>query len=213
VPAGGGSFDFNIAVVNLTPTAQTFDLWTQIELPNVGTVQILSVTGLSLPGNAAVDRDRTQNVPAFAPAGTYYYYEYIGDYPWVIEDYDYFTFTKAWTDGGGYLGTADDWIWTGEPFEGEVMSAELPKTYALHPSYPNPFNPTTTIRFDLPMPDDVSLVIYDITGRLVTQLAEGYQSAGSYTAVFDGSNLASGIYFAVFKANNYSQTQKMLLVK
>ena len=213
VPAGGGSFDFNIAAANLTPTTQIFDLWTQIFLPENGTIEIMSITDFPLSGNSSVNRDRIQNVPAFAPAGTYYYYEYIGDYPWIIEDVDYFTFTKSGTDGGGYLGTAEDWLCTGEPFDGEITAAALPERYALYPAFPNPFNPMATIRFELPDACEVSLIVHDIQGREVQALVTGHLLPGYHQAVFDGGGLASGVYFARLQAGNFLQTNKLLLLK
>jgi hypothetical protein len=65
----------------------------------------------------------------------------------------------------------------------------------------------------MPAAGEVSLIIYDITGREVAQLVKGYQSAGIHNATFDGSNLASGVYFAHFSAGDFKQTQKLLLLK
>ena len=213
IPDSGGVFDFNIAAENLTANTQNFDVWTQIFLPGTGSIEIISVTGLSLAGNASVNRDRTQNVPDFAPAGSYYYYGYTGEYPWVIEDYDYFTFTKEGADGDGYLGTVDDWLCTGEPFDGEIITTPLPEKYALHPAFPNPFNPKTTIRFDLPEAGNILLAVYDITGREVVRLAEGFHVGGYYEKQFDGLTLASGVYFARLKTDGFSKTRKLLLIK
>jgi len=88
-----------------------------------------------------------------------------------------------------------------------------PQEFTLYPAYPNPFNSKTRLVFSLPMPINVILNVYDINGREVVKLADGYRSAGEYEAVFDGSGLASGIYFTRFTAGNFSQTRKMLLVK
>ena len=79
--------------------------------------------------------------------------------------------------------------------------------------YPNPFNPTTTISFDLPEAGKVSLIVYDIQGREVKRLVDGVSPAGSYQAVFDGSELSSGVYFARMEAGDFRQTRKMLLLK
>lgn len=97
--------------------------------------------------------------------------------------------------------------------------AEVPSETALTQSYPNPFNPTTNINYQLPKDSYVVLKVYDILGREVTTLVDGTVEAGYYSARFDGSHLSSGIYFlrlvvqpsdggkAIF------QTQKMLLMK
>ena len=89
----------------------------------------------------------------------------------------------------------------------------LPLHFFLYHAYPNPFNPTATIRFDIPDKSDVRLVIYSLTGQLVTTLAEGSYPAGRYAVKFDGSQLSSGLYFFRLTAGPYSETRKMILVK
>ena len=88
-----------------------------------------------------------------------------------------------------------------------------PFEFVLHPAYPNPFNPETHLTFALPKPGDVSLMIYDIQGREVARLVDGFRTAGTHEAIFDGSGLSSGIYFARLQAEGFSQTRKMLMVK
>ena len=80
-------------------------------------------------------------------------------------------------------------------------------------SYPNPFNPTTTISYTLPTDELVVLKIYDILGRVVTTLVNEEKEAGTYSAIFDASNLASGIYIYTISAGNFHQTKKMLLIR
>ena len=78
---------------------------------------------------------------------------------------------------------------------------------------PNPFNPTTTIAFALPEAGYVSLTVYDIQSREVAKLVNEHHSSGEYQAVFDGSDLASGIYFARLDNGELQMTQKLLLIK
>jgi hypothetical protein len=213
IPVGGGSFDFNILIENFTGSAQTTDMWTLIFAPNNAVVgPTLLINGLTLPPNFSGDRDRNQVVPAFAPAGTYTYRGYIGDYPWVVDDLSFFTFEKL-GGAGDYLGSANDWICSGEPFDGEFISSALPEKYALHPAHPNPFNAVTTLCYDLPEAEIVSLVIYDVLGREVVRLCDSYQVAGEYNVSFDGSGLASGIYFAQLQAGGFNQVKKIVLMK
>jgi len=80
-------------------------------------------------------------------------------------------------------------------------------------NYPNPFNPNTTIQYQLPEPGLVKLVVYDVLGREVTTLLDEYKPAGSYSLRFDGSKLASGIYFFKFASGGFVQVNKMLLAK
>lgn len=78
---------------------------------------------------------------------------------------------------------------------------------------PNPFNPATEISFSLPEASDVKLIVYDIIGREVAKLVDGFVEVGVHTVQFDGSNLASGIYFYHLTAGKYTAVKKMMLVK
>jgi photosystem II stability/assembly factor-like uncharacterized protein len=97
--------------------------------------------------------------------------------------------------------------WTA-PHEGRVRS-EL----ALQQNYPNPFNSSTTISWDLPRAGHVALRVFDLLGREVVVLREGVVEAGRHRLTFDGSRLASGIYFARLEAGEFSQTKKVMLMK
>jgi len=85
--------------------------------------------------------------------------------------------------------------------------------YALQQSYPNPFNPSTIINYQIPNDDFVSLKVFDALGREITTLVKEYQVAGKYSTVFDGKNLSSGIYFYSITAGSFSDVKKMLLMK
>ncbi|MBU1880561.1 T9SS type A sorting domain-containing protein, partial [bacterium] len=89
----------------------------------------------------------------------------------------------------------------------------LPTAVTLHPAYPNPFNPETLLRFSIPVAGEVMLTIYDLHGRVVTQLQNGWLTPGTYQTQFNGESLAGGIYFAQLKANNMIQMEKLVLVK
>jgi unsaturated rhamnogalacturonyl hydrolase len=79
--------------------------------------------------------------------------------------------------------------------ENITRSLAIPTTAALYPAYPNPFNPQTTISFALPKAAVVSINIYDINGRLIRKLANEYYQAGVHRIIFNGKDLASGVYF------------------
>lgn len=85
--------------------------------------------------------------------------------------------------------------------------------YQLHMNYPNPFNPTTTIAFDLVDAGRVSLRIYDVMGREVAALVEGYLPAGHHTRTFDAKGLPSGLYMYKITAGNFTDMKKMVLLK
>jgi len=89
----------------------------------------------------------------------------------------------------------------------------VPQKYVLHQNYPNPFNPGTAIRFDVPGVSDVRLTVFDQLGREVTRLVNEQKQPGSYTVRFDGSRLASGVYFYRMEAGGYVATRKLLLLK
>jgi len=88
-----------------------------------------------------------------------------------------------------------------------------PSKATLSQNYPNPFNPVSTIEYSIPKEGFVTLKVYDILGREVSTLVNKNQSVGKYTVNFDGSGLASGIYFYVLKTNNFVLSRKMDLLK
>ncbi len=94
------------------------------------------------------------------------------------------------------------------------ISSEIPDNFALYQNYPNPFNPTTLIRFALSTNTNVTLKVYDITGKEVATLLNNvYMNAGINEYTFDASNLSSGIYFYTIQAGDFKDTKKMMLIK
>lgn len=89
----------------------------------------------------------------------------------------------------------------------------VPTSFALYNNYPNPFNPTTKIKYDLPKEAKVTLKVYDILGREVTTLVDTKQNAGYYEVNFDATRLASGVYIYRLMAGDFVQTKKMILMK
>lgn len=80
-------------------------------------------------------------------------------------------------------------------------------------SYPNPFNPATTIQYQLPEDGNVSIKIYNSLGKEVKTICNEYKQAGVYSSSFDAVNMPSGIYFAVMRANAFTATKKLLFIK
>ncbi|MDP6033916.1 MAG: T9SS type A sorting domain-containing protein, partial [Candidatus Marinimicrobia bacterium] len=94
----------------------------------------------------------------------------------------------------------------------------IPETFALHGNYPNPFNPTTTISYDLPKWSQVTLGIYDLLGKQIKTLVNQSQDAGNKIAMWDGTDefgrqVSAGVYLYQIKAGEFTQTRKMLLLK
>ncbi len=92
-------------------------------------------------------------------------------------------------------------------------STNLPTEFALGQNYPNPFNPSTTINYELPASNFVTLKIYDLVGKEVMTLVNEKLDAGRYSATFNGSNLASGMYFYKITAGEFTFVRKMVLIK
>jgi hypothetical protein len=96
----------------------------------------------------------------------------------------------------------------------------IPQVYALHQNFPNPFNPSTRIRFDVPAASTVRIAVFDVTGREVASLVQGDYAPGTYTTTFDAGRLASGVYFYRMMAFGvegggaaFVTTNKLLLLK
>lgn len=93
------------------------------------------------------------------------------------------------------------------------ISTQVPEKFNLYNNYPNPFNPTTRIKFEIPKNVKVSLKVFDILGREVASLVNSELNAGVYEYTFEGARLSSGIYFYTLKTDDFIETKKMLLVK
>jgi hypothetical protein len=104
------------------------------------------------------------------------------------------------------------------PVSAIPLESAPPKEYRLHPNYPNPFNPITTISYDLPEDGLIELSVYNMRGEKVATLLSSRQEAGSYTLNWDGRDqqsetISSGIYFLKIESGNYSKTNKMVFVR
>ena len=90
---------------------------------------------------------------------------------------------------------------------------EIPTVYKLYNNYPNPFNPSTSIKYDLPHNTFVKLSVYDVLGKLVTELVNQDMKAGRYEANWNAINYASGAYFYKLETESFTDMKKMILVK
>lgn len=95
----------------------------------------------------------------------------------------------------------------------EGIEATSPTSFALRQNYPNPFNPSTSISYSLAKLGNVNLTVYDLLGNEVAQLVNEVQPAGKHTIQFDGSKLASGVYFYRLDTGSGLLTRKMMLLK
>jgi hypothetical protein len=90
---------------------------------------------------------------------------------------------------------------------------KLPERYFLFQNYPNPFNPSTTIRYSLPRVADVRITIYNNLGQRITEFESRDQGPGTHEILFEGTRLASGVYYYVITAGNFTASRKMLLIR
>ncbi len=88
-----------------------------------------------------------------------------------------------------------------------------PTEYSLSQNFPNPFNPSTEIRFNIPNTSDVSLIVYSLLGQQIATLVKRQLAPGKYSVNFDGSGISSGLYFYTLMAGDYMMTKKMILLK
>ena len=101
------------------------------------------------------------------------------------------------------------------------ISTEIPARHFLSQNYPNPFNQSTKIKFDISshfrsqikVNEQLSIKVYDINGKEIETIVNGKFEPGKYEIVFDGSNLASGVYFYNLKTNDFSETKSMIIIK
>ena len=242
IPAGGGTFDYNVMMVNNTDIAQTFYAVLFADIPNGSQYGPISPTPylVQLPAGGTIDVDLTQNVPGNAPAGVYTYYCLVGTGYNSIIDSSGFTFTKLGTVQAGGIG---EWIsyyrdsniamrendmWTvdgiyrenGTLIYGSMAADErlIPLSFALYQNYPNPFNPVTTIKYELPEKSYININIFNIRGEKVTELVSGVQMAGYHQVIWNGKNLngksvSSGIYIYSLSTDEFHSVKKMLLFK
>lgn len=94
-----------------------------------------------------------------------------------------------------------------------VKSNDLITEFKLHSNYPNPFNPATNIRYELPQQSPVRIEVFDVVGRRIAMLVDATQQSGSYTVQFDGSGIASGLYLLRFQAGRFNETRQITLIK
>ncbi|MCH7975547.1 MAG: T9SS type A sorting domain-containing protein [Bacteroidetes bacterium] len=180
-------------------------VWMDISGPE-GYFDVVFRAGLTLdPGEENVDRDIYTFLPG-ASDGAYTVTLYSGQFDDVVLN----TVTRTFIKSGSTTIAA------------ETSSAEnstaLPETYRLNGNYPNPFNPSTTIRYAVPEEAHIRLDILDVLGRHVATLVDDIQNPGYYRVVWNGLNeggtsVASGVYFARLQAGITLLTQRMLLMK
>jgi len=119
---------------------------------------------------------------------------------------------RASNVGGNSAWTAI-WYFSTGPVGILSNNIEIPKVFKLYGNYPNPFNPASKIKFDIPKTSNVKLIIYDVIGNEVVTLVNQALQPGTYEVEWDGSNYASGVYFYRIEAGSFVSSKKMMLMK
>lgn len=117
----------------------------------------------------------------------------------------------TWEEGVGVRSNIYDFYHPPTCVDGN--DSDIPSAFELSQNYPNPFNPKTIVTFAVSRPGNVSIVVFDMLGRQVSVLTAGFRSQGVHSLTFDGSDLASGIYFCVGVYNGMTFSRKMILLK
>jgi hypothetical protein len=213
VPATGGDLVFDVFVENLETFPVNFDGWLDVEYAGgAPTTMVLRSFTNFLPTWTINRPGMFFPVPDTWSAGNYMFWGRVGNHPGDVWDESGFPFEK--------LGAADaafvPWVPEGvpNPFD-EVIKNDgvIAEEFALIGNYPNPFNPTTTISYSLENAGNVTLAVFDVTGREVAKLVDGYRNAGVHEVTFDASGLASGVYIYRLTADGNTSIAKMVLMK
>ena len=214
IPPEGGEFSFVVHIWNTTSDSLLIDLWTSAESEWGMTHPVepcILIEDIVLLPDTLLPRQLIQHVPQIVPADEYYYTVKIGEFPHYLIETDGFGFYK---DRGNVGNIPDEnnltvYGWNSGNFASDSHS---PDKSPISIS-PNPFNPATTISFELRDAGFVELAVYDVMGREVVRLVDEWTLAGIYQMKFDAAQLSSGVYFACLKAEGFSQTRKLLLIK
>jgi plastocyanin len=216
VPPQGGSFTFHAQGTNQTTIVQPATFWAKIYPPNNGLpFQAIQKTA-SFPPLGSRGANLPANVAGTYPAGLYHFVGFLGSNPDSALAWSSFDFTKS---ASALAGTSwetvvsEDWY--------DVPTSETPVTAPVSANsqsfklanYPEPFNPSTTIRFSLPSDGAVNLDVFNVAGARVATLINGVQTAGEHQVTFNASSLPSGLYLYSLNFAGQTLTNKMMLVK
>ena len=209
IPASGGGFDYLISVTNGETQPVSCNVWLDVTLPGGSSYGPVVNAAVTIP-TGSVSRIRTQNVPGNAPAGTYSYNAYVGFYPHSVWSSDSFNFTKS--AAGASAGGAGCWSTDFDGFRAAAKNQGEPDAPAVNVN-PNPFNPSTTLRIQLPAQAEVELRLYNPAGRIVLAQDAGLLAAGEHTLLLNGADLPAGVYVYCVIAGSRVFTGKLILLK
>lgn len=211
IPPEGGDIIYDGWVFNFFGHPDKIDIWTYAFVPETGRYgPVYLREQIWIPVDSLGWSEITERVPGVAPAGDYVFVAYIGDYPTTIIDSSYFYFTKTGLTAGEIGNWFEDLDWQRES---DLTESDLPTHYGLSQNFPNPFNVSTVINYELPIDSHVKLEVYNLLGQEVATLVDQKQQPGYKSVVWDASGVSSGIYFYKLTAGDYSESKRMLLVR
>jgi predicted secreted protein len=204
----GSSFGYTGTVTNNTEDPQTTDIWVMAVGPTKDVYgPFKEFQEVPLDPSQSRSRHLTQRVANVAPLGFYNYIAYCGDYPSTVMDSSLFQIEVVEGVGSSQGG----WVLTGSFLEGDLT--DIPLEFALLSNYPNPFNASTLISYQLPTDGHVRLEVYNISGQKVATLVDGQQEAGYRSVTWDASEVSSGVYFYTLTAGDYTEIKTMTLLR
>jgi hypothetical protein len=205
IPPGGGRFSFEATIANSSEEAIDIDVWTMASVPEIGYYGPLLRRSLHLPGHQTIYRPNlSQRVPGFAPEGDYYYIGYVGNYPDKM-DSSSFEFSKT-GESTACRWLVNDWL-------EETAELSLPGRASLLGNYPNPFNSSTTINYELSWGGEVKLEVFTLLGEKMETVVDTWQEAGCKSISWEAPRVSSGVYFYKLTVGDYTETKRMLFVK
>jgi FG-GAP-like repeat/Secretion system C-terminal sorting domain len=215
IPASGGFLLFDVDVNNNFPVQLSGNIWGTLTDPFGDENEATPIYPLNLwPISHREFNYVTLVIPGDADAGDYQFNVNIGLHPWIYTT-DGFPFTK---EAGVADGTSTEWKVIGlnpDKDEAEISGQpEVASSYSISSAYPNPFNPNTSVHVAVPESAELSVVVYDVTGRLVVTLHDGLVEAGQHTINWNAEGSASGIYLVrAIVPGKMDQVQKVTLIR
>ncbi len=228
VPANGGFITYHGALLNNMANPRYLRVWSTVTFPGGNESTVWSMRRVFQPDQVYEADTIQQYIPPAAPPGTYTFTVHFGDPDQLDIIGDSFQFEKQGQGADAadfaYSIPSCDWFETSsapefsrasgpEPSLDSFSDPARPGGFSLS-THPNPFNAATSVSVTLPEVANIKVNVYNVTGQKVAELANGQYSAGEHTFTFDGSHVASGLYFVrATVPGELNATQKVMLVR